>query len=282
MRSPLLNLDDVRESVKPEYAEMVDEDLEALVESAVADFSDGAAENFMGTLSSVGRAVVPTLRRAAPSVAQGAASGATVGGPWGALIGAGAGLASSALAGQRKPRAAAPGAFGAAATMAPTSPVATGRGAAPAPDAPSAAALPTGQGAAATILALFQDPTVRQALLSQALGNAGKDELQAASGATLPRGAINDLLVQLLANASESLPEAESLSEQSYLLAESGEYLIDPASPEQQAALVLAHLRSTAAPVEVESMDAVEWMDSESDWDSVEELGEMDEAAQFF
>jgi hypothetical protein len=265
MPSPLLDLDDVRQSVKPEYADMHDEELGALVDSAVSELPDDAAENLLQTLGSVGRVVGPTLQRAAPRIAQGAASGATAGGVWGALIGGSAGLASSALAARRKPRGTAPGGPG---TPAP-------------PGTQATRALPTGQGAAATVLALFRHPIVRQALLSQALGSAGKEQVQAASGAALPRGAINDLLVQLLANASDGLPEAESLGDESYLLTESGEYVVDPAVPEQQAALVLAHLESTAS-AEVESVDAFEWTDSESDWDSVEDLGEADEAVQFF
>src|SRR5262249_31985084 len=72
------------------------------------------------------------------------------------------------------------------------------------------------------------------------------------------------LLAQLLANATEGLAESESISEQNYLLGENGEYLIDPASPEQHAALVLAHIRSTrVSRAPYESMDFIEtteWM----------------------
>jgi len=77
----------------------------------------------------------------------------------------------------------------------------------------------------------------------------------------------------LLANASEALPESEAISEQSYLLGESGEYLVDPASPEQQAALVLSRLRSLRpAWLRSDSGDfaeSVEWI--------AEDLGDSDE-----
>jgi len=118
--------------------------------------------------------------------------------------------------------------------------------------------LPTGQGAAATILSLLQNPTVQQALLSQVLGSSGNQQVPTASGTNVPRGAINSLLTQLLGNASEALPESESISEQSYLQDATGEYLVDPASLDQHAALVLSHLqrRSTAR---VRS-DAEDWM----------------------
>ena len=68
--------------------------------------------------------------------------------------------------------------------------------------------------------------------------------MQAPSGAELPRASINQLLSQLLTNAVEGLPESESIREQSYLMDDTGEYLVDPASPEQHASMVLAHLQA--------------------------------------
>ena len=83
-------------------------------------------------------------------------------------------------------------------------------------------------------------------------------------GTDVPRAAINGLLAQLIANAAEGLDESESVDEQAYLQDESGEYLIDPASPEQQGALVLARLqpdRESAFDSESsESGEAAEWM----------------------
>jgi hypothetical protein len=110
---------------------------------------------------------------------------------------------------------------------------------------PPPPSLPTGQGAAATLLSLIQNPTVQQALLSQVLGSSGNQQVPTATGTSLPRGAINGLLTHLIANASEALPESESISEQSYLRDASGNYRVDPASLEQQAALVLSHLGGT-------------------------------------
>ncbi len=266
-----LDLEGLRWSVRPEYAGMPNEDLEQIVDSAISGLSESTAEGFMKTLGSLGKTVGSTLQRAAPSIAKGATTGATFG-PWGALIGAGAGLASAALS---KPgKAPAPAA---AAPAAGTLPSATG--------APATRALPTGKGAAATLLGLIQNPTVQQGLLSQVLGSPGQEQVRTASGASLPRGAINNLLTQLLANATEGLPESESISEQSYLRGESGEFLVDPASPEQQAALVLSHLQS-ARPARFHSdsgefMEMAEWMseelaDSESEeWLESEESTEM-------
>jgi hypothetical protein len=219
---------------------------------------------------SLGKTLAPTLERAAPGIIQGAAKGAAVGGPWAALLGAGAGIASAAL---RKPRA----------PLGVPDPAGTQK---TAPEVPSAPELPIGQGAAATLLALLQNPTVQQSLLSQVLGSHGREQVRTPSGVNLPRAAINSLLTQLLANATEALPESESISEQSYLIGESGEYLVDPASPDQHAALVLSYLQPAALDFTEmmggpkESMGAMEWVSEESensesaDWCEFEESGE--------
>jgi hypothetical protein len=267
-----LSLEGLRQCVRPELAGMPAEDLEQIVESSVSAVPYGIAEDFMKQLGSLGKAAGPMLQRAAPGMAQGAATGASVGGPWGALIGAGAGLASSALKTGKPAQLAA---------SAPTvSPSATRT-----PETPAASALPTGQPAAATLVGLLQNPAVRQALLSQVLGSSGSQQIPTATGTSLPRGAINSLLMQLLANASEGLPESDSISEQTYLQGESGEYLVDPASPEQQAALVLSHLESArAARLQTDAgefLESAEWMleelgDSEAgEWLESEESPEM-------
>ena len=250
------------------------EDLEQIVNTSISEMPASAADDFMKALGSLGKAAGRTLQRAVPGIAQGAATGASVGGPWGALLGAGAGLASAALSGQGKssrPAAPAPGV-----TVPPS---ATGP-----PETPVAPALPTGQAAAATLLGLLQNPTVKEALLSQVLGAAGKQQVPAASGASLPRGEINSLLMQLLANATEGLVESESISEQSYLQDESGEYLIDPASPEQQAAVVLSHLQSGAPQFQEsnlgEFVETVDWIMEGLDGSESQEWLESDESAE--
>lgn len=258
------SLQGLRHCLRPEFADVSGDHLEEVVAASMDNLPEAMAENFLKALGSLGKAAAPVLQRAAPGIAQGAVSGASVGGPWGAFIGAGAGAASSLLGGA-KPKRAAPGA------------------APPAGMAPAAAApLPTGQPAAATLVSLLQNPTVQKALMSQVFGTSGTPQVTTATGATLPRGAINGLLMQLLANASEGLGESEELSEQSYLQDDSGEYLIDPASSEQQAALVLSHLQgeSTAGflPPPVELHDTVEWMaDAADDWEA-EQFSDADDS----
>jgi hypothetical protein len=229
-----LSLEGLRACVRPEYAAMEAADLEQVVEDAVSGIAEDSAESVMNTLGSLGKAVAPTLQRAAPGIAQGAASGAAVGGPWGALIGAGAGLTSAALSGKRGPAA---------------------MKAAPAAEIP---ALPSGQGAAATLLDLMRHPAVQQAILSQVMGPAGTQQIATPTGTQVPRGAINNLLMQLLANASEALDESESVDDESYLRNEAGEYVADPASPEQQAAVVLAHLGQAASPEIADDTESAE------------------------
>ena len=266
MRSQLspLSLEGLRQCVRPELAGMPAEDLEQIVDTSISGVPANIAEDFLSAFGSLAKAVGPTLQRAAPGVAQGAATGASVGGPWGALIGAGAGLASSALSGRGRPSTPAP---------APAAPITP----------PASPALPTGQAAAATLIGLLQNPTVQQALVSQVLGAAGRQQVPMASGASLPRGAINSLLTQLLANSTEGLDESESISEQSYLQGESGEYLIDPASPEQHAAVVLSHLQSGAAgfqPDSGEFVEAVEWISEELGSSESEEWLESEESTE--
>jgi hypothetical protein len=259
-----LNLQGLRHCLRPEFADVSREHLEGVVAASMNDLPEAMAENFLKALGSLGKAAAPVLQRAAPGIAQGALSGASVGGPWGALIGAGAGLASSALGGA-KPARAAPAAAPPAGMAAPA----------------AAAPLPTGQPAAATLVSLLQNPTVQKALMSQVFGASGTPQVTTATGATLPRGAINGLLMQLLANASEGLGESEELSEQSYLQDDSGEYLIDPASSEQQAALVLSHLQGDSVPGFAfqpgELNDTVEWMADAADAWEAEQFSDADD-----
>ena len=123
---------------------------------------------------------------------------------------------------------------------------------------------------------------MQQAVLSQVLGSSGSQEVPTAAGKSVPRGAINALLSQLLNKASDGLPEADSISEQSYLQDSSGEFLVDPASFDQQAALVLSYLRHKNPE---EAQEPMEWIsESFSDIDSEEwpEMDEVSEAVAFY
>jgi hypothetical protein len=277
-------VDALRASLRPEYANLPVEEVAALVDPVLTQLPRSTADDFWQSLNSIGRAAAPVLERAAPAMAQGAASGAPLG-PWGALIGAGAGLASSALGPQARPPAAPPPQPAPPPPpRPPTVPVAAPSPPAATPTpvaAPTPIPLPSGPGAAAAFLSLADNPIIKAAMLSQLAPDAGRPDVTAPSGANLPRGAINNLLMQLLANATEALPEAESITEQEYLRGETGEFLIDPASPEQQAALVLAHLQqprqeSVEAAYDGEAIfgefaevDVTEWIDADDLGDAV-------------
>ena len=269
----------LRCAARPDHVGSSDETLQEMVDSASTGMSAEFAEDFARSLGSLAKSVGGSLQQSAPSIVQGATSGASVGGPWGALIGAGAGLASAQLGSTGKPTgasAAAPTRNSTAPTPATQSAASTQTSASPVP------ALPSGSAAAAVLIGLFQDPSIRQALSSQVLGLAGNPQLPIAAGMQIPRAAINNLLVHLLTNAAESLPESDEITDQEYLMDESGEYLIDPASPEQQAALVLSLLKrpGRAGPRyssfeegvgegAAADLELVEWLDYEESAESV-------------
>jgi hypothetical protein len=277
-------LEELRRCLRSEYGDLPREHLEQVLASSVSDMAPAVAEDFMKSLSSLGTAVAPALERAAPSIIQGAASGASVGGPWGALIGAGAGLASSALS-SSSPAPVAPTAHAPAAAV-PPGPAPAPQATAAAPAATPAPSLPTGQSAAATVFSLLKNPAIQRALMSQVLGDSGSPQVSTAAGTTVPRGAVNNLLMQLLANASEGLPEQESAVDESYLQDASGKYLVDPASLDQRAAVVLSRLQSESlAPLPVdpgELSTPVEWMPDEAEegWPPV--VDESTESVRFY
>ncbi len=259
-------VDSVRQLVSPSLSGASSEHLEQLVAETLSSLPPDTAEDFLKTLGSVAKAALPVIQKAAPMVLKGVAQGAGVGGPFGALIGTGANLASG-LINQSKgpPSTVAPGAP-------PTSSPKGAAGVSSADVPPNRPGeLPTGQVAAAIVLGLMQNTMIQQALLSQVLGENGRPMVQTPSGAALPRAAINQLLAHLLSNAADRLPESDSINDQSYLMDESGEYLIDPASPEQQAAMVLVHLNAGRTVDEFNSDgsgDAAEY------WDELEWLPE--------
>src|SRR5882757_8998166 len=217
----------LRSVIRPEYTGLPAEDLERVLQDSISGLPAATTEDFMSTLSSFGKAAGPALQRAAPDIISGAAQGAQYGGIYGAIGGAGVGLASSLLKDQQKPAPAASTAPARVASSPPTATTAPTVSTAPpsspppaataAATAASAPGLPTGQGAAATLFSLLGNDAIKKALLSQVLASSGSQQVPTASGTSLPPGAINNLLTQLLANASEALWESESNSEQSYL-----------------------------------------------------------------
>jgi hypothetical protein len=273
------DMESLRQCVRPGLVGASNERLERIVSESLSSLPAATSEDFLSTLGSFGKAALPALEKAAPSVLQGAAQGGSVGGPYGAVIGGGLGLVKGLVQQQGGTRA--PAASPPAPTHAPA-PAQTATATSATSSAGTPPELPVGQGAAATVVGLLQNPIIQQALLSQVLGSSGRTTVQAPSGAELPRASINQLLSQLLANSVEGLAESESISEQSYLMDDTGEYLVDPASPEQQAAMVLAHLQAGRSSGESDGddpeaqaglWDELEWISDDlgEDVDSLDE-----------
>ena len=239
-----VTLQGARRCVRPEFTGLSAQQLKDLLDRSLSRYPLETAEAVVDSFGSV----LKGLQGAAPGAAQGAAKGAAVGGPYGAAIGAGLGLASAYL-GKKKP----PSAASAAGASAP----------------PETPALPTGPDAAATFLSLLRNPMVRQALASQSLGAAGNPDVVTRSGTTIPAAAINDLLTQLLGSASEALAESEE-DRDDYMRVESGEYVVDPASPDQRASRVLLHIAGpqvAGPPGETGGLNG-EWLTVEfAEWD---------------
>lgn len=92
----------LRASLAPEYSELSDEQLDALVaEMYGPGVSAEDIESFWRDVGKGFKRVGKTVGRALPSIAQGAMTGASVGGPWGALAGAVAGGAGGILSQSR-------------------------------------------------------------------------------------------------------------------------------------------------------------------------------------
>jgi hypothetical protein len=114
MDEPWTDYPNLRENLAPQFAELSDEQIDALVEQVygegiTAEDLEGFFDDLKNGLGNVGRAVghfaqqaAPVLQKALPGVAQGAMAGSALG-PWGMLAGAIAGGAGSALAQSRNP-----------------------------------------------------------------------------------------------------------------------------------------------------------------------------------
>ena len=83
------DMDFLRQCVKPGLVGASNERLERIVSESLSSLPAATSEDFLSTLGSFGKAALPALEKAAPSVLQGAAQGGSVGGPYGALIGGG-------------------------------------------------------------------------------------------------------------------------------------------------------------------------------------------------
>lgn len=244
----------IREYLAPKYANLAPEDVEALLEreGIRADAMEGLFDGVSKAFSSAAKAVAPVVTKALPGVISGAATGCALG-PWGCLGGALIGGVGSALsssggkpggAGGSSPISAIAGAIPAIAGAGGGGGIASGIASA----LPAIAGL-IGGGAgtsgggktnpAGILLGLLQRPELQQALMSMALGSAGRKDVSVGVN-SVPASAIANLVGSL---SSKAFAKAEAETEPSEDLPDylynKGKLAVDPAVPAERAARLL-------------------------------------------
>lgn len=289
---------EIRGVLAPEYRDLPDESVEAIVESSLGAVDADALEDFLGSLKKVGKSIA----KAAPSVLPvvGTVAGTAFGGPLGATLGgalgkaAGGAIGGAAAGGGGRRRDAKRGRTGRGRGLAGAL---AGRGAALPPSLGAAAG--KGSPAAQQLLSIINRPEIVQALMAMALGPAGRTHIPVGGGepadpgapaeppTPVPVGAIANVIGTLANQAGSDLnaaepPQGESVP--SYLLGESGEFLVDPAVPEERARLVL-ELLNGALPESDESDDyraAFEYYDEDEEDDAEDDYYDMLELSEAY
>lgn len=235
----------VRRLLAPDYQSMPAAEIEDLFYGMFGDRLspedvEFSLQNLGRDLASVGRQVAPIAAAAAPVV--GTLAGTAIGGPVGAALGGAVGSAAGQALGQvsqpqpaPRPNQPQPSAQGSAREPAREPARRPGqRGRRPATSQPSALAAP----AATQLAALLAHPSVQQSLLALLMGSAGRQSVQLA-GASVPVGAIANAVEVFAREAAAEYttlhaahPEAVPSS---YLMDESGTFLVDPASQDERA-----------------------------------------------
>jgi hypothetical protein len=212
----------LREVLHEEYQDASHEEMEVALFNVMESLTPAEGFNFAKVLSQVsktGQQVLkdPTVGQIAKTVlpTAGAAVGTIFGGPLGTAVGSQLGkTAAQAFSGKPKP--------------------------APPPSVPTVSQPPPqgGSTAAAQLLQLTQNPDMLKSLLSLALGAHGKQSIPVGKGEqTVPVGAFMNLLSTL---AGKATADAESLLLESdemtaYLRDSEGDFMVDPAVPEDRA-----------------------------------------------
>lgn len=283
---------ELRELLSPEMAALSDDQLEAMVESAFGGSAEDL-ENFWKSVKKFGKAAGGVLTKALPAVTT--IAGTALGGPVGAAIGGAAGQALSgalggALSGPNRGRGKrvlqglAGGAMSGVAGLAggpgralpgPLGAIAGAVG--PVLGRAAGAVAGGGSPSAAQLLRTITRPETLQALLSMAMGGAGRRQVPVA-GTPVPPAAFANLLGQLANQAAAEYHQTvagESTGTPMYLLDGAGEFVGDPADPMSRAEVLLVRLAEAdawEAAMEAESDESDEaWDDAES-----EELWELE------
>ena len=271
-------IEDMRDVLAPEFAEMSADDIVVALEEM--GYSPEDVAEFFGAIKKFAKKAAPFVRRALPGVIAGASGGAALG-PVGAIGGALAGGLTGALGGQggrgrparrggrMRPRRAGrrPGRSGA-----------RRMGSRPGRQ------MRPGSRAAAQLLRVVNRPDVLRGLSSMALGQAGRRSVPV-GGTPVPVGAIANLIGTLANQAAAEHHEvagAESAAPPLYLLDDAGEFVCDPADSVERAEVLLWHMdESDDDELEVED-DEDEFDDEIENWIEIIDEDEADDEVFVF
>lgn len=247
---------EIREILASEYRDLPDESIEALVQQSFGSASAEDIESFLSGLKKVGNVVTKALPTVLPVV--GTVAGTAFGGPVGAALGGtlgnlAGGAVQAATAGGKpggKPRLPKPAALAKTAL----------KGA----KAVAGAVVPAGSPAAAQLLGVLNRPEILQSLMAMIMGPAGRPNIPV-GGNPVPVGAFANLIGALANTAAAeynatAAQEGESIP--TYLLNESGDFLVDPAVPEERAGLLLSMLNQSAVETDESDESDIEWDDA--------------------
>lgn len=283
---------ELRELLAPEYSELSPERLEAVLEFSLGGGSPEDMESFWSSVKDFGRAAGGVLQKALPVV--GTVAGTALGGPVGAAVGGAAGQALSgalggALSGPNRGRGqrilsglaggalqGVSGALGGGGAKGALGKALPGPlGAVAGAVAPALGALAGGGSPSAAQLArTITRPETLQALLSMALGGAGRRQVPV-GGTPVPVSAFANLLGQLAGQASAEYHQTiagESAGTPMYLLDGAGEFIGDPADPASRAEVLLRRFAEADA-LEAAEADDEAWREAwDEDWDEADDL----------
>lgn len=263
---------EIREVLASEYCDLPPENVEAIVRQTFGEASPEDVENFFKSLKKIGRAVGSVASKALPIVAPVAG---TFFGPLGTMAGGALGKLAGAALGKAVGGGAARGAVSGISHAAGRLAGQGMRGMGP--------ALTGGTPATAQLLGIMNRPEVMRALMSMMMGQAGRKHVPV-GGTPVPVGAFANLIGNL-ANQVAAEQNAYTYSDgeavPEYLLDSRGEFLVDPAVPDQRAALLLEMLLQTAPACdetdESDESDLADWEDQATSDDAMYDSMELAE-----
>lgn len=228
-----LYFDVIRQVLSPEYQDLSDVEMEDFLQEVLGSMSPEEVEGFWSTVRNLAGNVLPIA---------GQVVGTAVGGPVGAAIGRGVGqLAGQALSRpttRPRPTPARPPVGGPPAGAAAQRPAA-------APAASPSTAVPAGgSSATAQLMALLQNPALLQSILGQIIPGGRSSTPPAQESSPAPFGAyMNALSTLAIEAAMEANRWGAGQETPAYLLDAEGNFLCDPAVPEERARVLLEQLR---------------------------------------